>query len=260
MLTKSIITALLTLLSCSVSLAQSKTAALPPAVDHAIIQRRRIVIIRSARLAKQFPLRRTATVTYPIVSGLPPVILHRVRSTLSFKNIFDYSLDEYRNDAWLTEFDYVVNYNANSLLDITFSQSGVAAYPDEQSRHFLINLADGSVIKSSDAFAAGTLAQLASLVDLKLQSELAQIEKRNASATDIEQADKESISEAYENLKFEVQNLDDFSVSNRGITFLYDAGFPHVIKAFEPQGRYFFSYQQLKPFLKSNGPLVRFIR
>ena len=44
----------------------------------------------------------------------------RVRALLDFKNIFGYSLKEYREDAWLTEFDYVVNHNGNSLLDITF--------------------------------------------------------------------------------------------------------------------------------------------
>ncbi len=57
-----------------------------------------------------------------------------------------------------------------------------------------------------------------------------------------------------------VQNLDDFSVGRMGITFLYDAGFPHVFKAFEPQGRYFFNYAQLKPYLKDDGPLGQFIR
>ena len=47
--------------------------------------------------------------------------------------------------------------------------------------------------------------------------------------------------EAYEALKFEAQNLDEFSVGRKGVTFLYDAGFPHVIRALEPDGHYFFS-------------------
>ena len=51
----------------------------------------------------EFSQRKTAVVTYPIVTGLRPNILKRVPTLLSFKNIFDYSLSEYRNDAWLSE-------------------------------------------------------------------------------------------------------------------------------------------------------------
>ncbi|HYJ45883.1 MAG TPA: hypothetical protein VEV81_04655, partial [Pyrinomonadaceae bacterium] len=61
-------------------------------------------------------------------------------------------------------------------------------------------------------------------------------------------------------VKFKSADLDDFSVGARGITFLYDAGFPHVVQALEPVGRYFFSYAQLKPYIKRDGPLALFIR
>lgn len=228
--------------------------------DHVILQRRKIVLVRSAQLAKRFPSRKTASVTHPVVRGPGnDVVLRRVRSALDFKNIFGYSLDDYRNDSWLTEFSYVVNYNSNYLFDITFTQSGLAAYPDEQSKHFLINLRDGSIIKARDVFESDKLKSIAAMVDTKLQSELEQIEKENASSN-ADSQDKESIRGAYEELKFEVQNLDDFSVGRIGITFLYDAGFPHVFKAFEPQGRYFFNYAQLKPYLKDDGPLGQFIR
>ncbi len=127
--------------------AQTKTT--QPADDHVTIQRRRIVLVRPAKLARQFPERRTAVVTYPIVGGLKnAAVLRRVRSTFEFKNIFDYSLKEYREDAWLSEFSYEVNYNKNYLLDITFRQSGIAAYPDEHTKHFLLNLKNGRVVKA----------------------------------------------------------------------------------------------------------------
>jgi hypothetical protein len=78
--------------------------------------------------------------------------------------------------------------------------------------------------------------------------------------SDYDQAESQSIVEALEDMKFGPENLDDFSVSTRGITFLYDAGLPHVIRAFEPEGRYFFSYSELTPYLNRNGPLGQFIR
>jgi len=229
--------------------------------DRAVIQRRRVVLVRRGQLAKQFPHKRRAIVTYPVVSGLrDPQVLRRVRSLLEFKNIFDYSLKEYTEDAWLSEFGYVVNHNGNSLLDITFTQSGSAAYPDDQEKHFLINLRDGSVVKATDAFESDKLASLAAAVDRKLQHELREIAAENDKDKSSDAGEKESIKQAYENLKFEISNLDEFSVGRKGISFLYDAGFPHVIQALAPAGRYLFTYAELKPYIKRDGPLGQFVR
>lgn len=231
------------------------------AEDRAVIQRRRIVLVRHGQLARDFPHKKRAVVTYPIVSGLSdPAVLRRVRALLDFKNIFDYSLKEYREDAWLSEFGYVVNHNGNSLLDITFRQSGSGAYPDDHEKHFLIDLSDGSLVKASEAFQASKLASLAAAVDRKLQQELKQIETENMGATDAGPLDKESIRQAHENLKFEISNLDDLSVGRKGITFLYDAGMPHAMQTLEPAGRYLFTYAELKPYIKRNGPLGQFVR
>ena len=218
------------------------------------------MLVRSPEVARHFPKRKTAIITYPVITGLKPNVLNKVRAHLSFKNIFDYSLAEYRNDAWLSEFSYVVNHNADSLLDITFTQSGVAAYPDEQSRHFLIDLRSGKLVTAADAFQLEKLTLLIAQVDAELQSEIARLRKDNAAATDRDQDQKTSVNDAYEILKIELKDLDNFSVSRRGITFLYDAGFPHVIKALEPRGRYFFSYDRLKPYIRSDGPLGQFVR
>lgn len=239
---------------------QTQTAQGPPARDRAIIQRRKIELVRSAALAKQFPDRKTAIVTYPVISGLNPAALRRVRSLLTFKNIFDYSLKEYRSDAWLTEFTFDVNHNADYLLDITFMQSGMAAYPDEQSKHFLIDIRNGKKIVAKDAFQVAKLEILAALVDKRLQDEIESLKKDNAGSTDIDPVQKASINDAYSVLKFEIKDLDDFSVSQKGITFLYDAGFPHVIKALEPDGRYLFPFAELKPYIKADGPLGQFVR
>jgi hypothetical protein len=242
----------------SVNSQAGQTSNAKPTPDHALIQRRRIVLTRSAQLIKEFPHKRQAVVVYPIVSGLNAVVLRRVHSILDFKNIFDYSLKEYREDTWLSEFSYVVNYNKNYLLDITFTQSGSAAYPDDQSKHFLINLRDGSVIKASDVFVSEKLASLSVAVNRKLQTELKEILKSlEESKSDAE--DVRIAGEAQEPLEYKVENLDDFSVGAKGITFLYDAGYPHAIQAFQPNGRYFFTYSELKPFIKREGPLGQFI-
>jgi hypothetical protein len=219
---------------------QAGVPRLTSAGDHAVIQRRKIVLARSPRLVKQFPFKRRANVVYPVVNGLSAPVLRRVRSVLDFKNIFDYSLKEYREDTWLEEFSYVVNHNGNFLQDITFSQSGSAAYPDEQSRHFLINLRDGRVIKASDVFITRELAQLSALVNLSCRKSLKRFCSLLENQTVIPKTSP-SPPRHRKPLEFKVENLDDFSVSAKGVTFLYDAGYPHAIRAFEPIGRYFFN-------------------
>jgi hypothetical protein len=174
---------------------------------------------------------------------------------LAIKNIIGSSLDDYRDDGWLTEFAYKIDFNRNHFLDITFTQSGIGAYPDEHNRHFLINLKDGRVIKRTDVLVAARLEELASLVDAQLQKELKDIARENAGSTS---EYMESLASQGE-LKFRVKTLDYISVGAKGITFLYDADFPHVIKAFQPTGAYFFSYSKLKPYIKLDGPLGQFI-
>lgn len=227
--------------------------------DRVIVKPRTIVIVRSGKLARDFPEKRRATIRFPMISGLGDTsVLRRVQAILQIKNVFDTSVAEYREDNWLEEFDYKVNYNKNYLLDVTFSQSGSGAYPDSQTKHFAINLKNGTVIKASDAFVSNKLNPLAGLVGAKFRAELAQILKDLAES----KSDPEDIriaKEAQEALEFKLSDIDDFSISDKGVTFLFDAGYPHAIQAFEPEGRYFFSYEELKSYIKRDGPLGQFI-
>jgi len=228
--------------------------------DRVIVKPRTIVIVRSGKIVKDFPEKKRATIKSPVISGLADVrVLRKVQSILQIKNVFDTSVAEYREDNWLEEFDYKVNYNKNHILDLTFTQSGSGAYPDTQTKHFAINLQDGAVIKASNAFAADKLDALTALVRSKFQAELAQNLKDLADS----KSDPEDIriaKEAQEALEFKLSDIDDFSIGDKGVTFLYDAGYPHVIQALEPNGEYFFSYSELRPYIKRDGPLGQFIQ
>jgi hypothetical protein len=229
-------------------------AAVPEGVPSVVIRKRRIVLVRTGKFVRDFPERKRAIVSYPVIAGPKnSPVLRKVRALFDFKNIFDTSLAEYRADTWLSEFDYKVNYNRNFILDITFTQDGIGAYPDTQSKHFAINLSNGELIQAADAFNSSSLDALAALVDKKLQAEIQQIIKDNSE-------ERESVEGMMKELKFDAAKLNDFSIGDKGITFLYDAEFPHVVQAVEPVGRYFFSYAQLKPYIKRDGPLGIFVR
>jgi hypothetical protein len=226
------------------------------AQDRVVIQPRKVVLLRSGKVARNFPERKSAIVRYPIVRGLSDTaVLRRIQNTLAIKNVFDSSLEEYRQDGWLSEFDYKVNYNKNYLLDITFSQSGMGAYPDTQTKHFLINLKTGRVIKADDVFKPDSFATLATMANQKLKAETRERIKEAEADKDSDADQKNSLREQLGQLTSTVENLDEFSISDRGVTFLYDAGFPHVIQALQPDGRYFFSYAELRPYIERNGPL-----
>jgi hypothetical protein len=227
-----------------------------PAADRVTITPRKITLIRRGEVARNFPERRKAVVTYPVVSMRDQAVLRKVRAILDFKNIFETTLAEYRADPWLEEFSYDVNYNQNYILDLTFWQTGSAAYPDTQHKHFTIDLRRGAVVKATDVFLVDKLEQLASLVNAKLQQELKDSTPEILKSGEISANDLRDLHDA---LKFEVKNLDDFEFATDGLVFLYDAGFPHVIQAIQPDGRYRFTYKELKPYLKPDGLLWQFV-
>ena len=194
----------------------------------------------------------------PTVSGLSdPVVLARVRSQLEIKKAFNSTLQEYREDTWLSDLGYKVNYNADYLLDITFTQDGLGAYPDTHEHHILINLRNGARVRAADVFEATKIDALVELVNRELQRELQKLLSENIAGLQHDD-ERQVLRDAYGHLNFDRLNLDEFSVSKTGVTFLFDAAFPHVMKALEPQGRYFLSYKTLNDYIRRDGPLGRF--
>jgi hypothetical protein len=230
--------------------------------DGVVLEKKTVVIVRRGKVARDFPEKKRATISFPVIKGglSNQAVLNKVRSLLQVKNIFDTSIEEYRAETWLEEFDYTVNYNKSYILDITFMQSGSGAYPDTQQKHLAINLKTGRLIKAADIFKSGSLDELTAVLDKKLQAEIKQRLKDIEQSKDYDAEEKKSLPEMFENLKFEATNLDEFSISDKGITFMYDAGFPHVVQALQPDGQYFFSYAELGAYLKHKGSAASLIQ
>ncbi|HUQ31213.1 MAG TPA: hypothetical protein VM095_03790 [Pyrinomonadaceae bacterium] len=245
---------LLSSLSYAASSSSPAVAASSEGMPSVVIQKRRVVIVRTGKAIRDFPEKKRAIVSYPVIIGPKnSAVLRKIRALFDFKNIFGSSLAEYRAETWLSEFDYKVNYNRNFILDITFTQDGSGAYPDTNTRHFSINLKNGELIKAADAFSSSSLDELAALVDEKLQAE-------NQATIRDSGDDRETARDLLKDLKIKASDLNDFSISEKGVTFLYDAKFPHMVQALAPTGEYFFSFAELKPYIKREGPLARFLQ
>jgi hypothetical protein len=245
------------LLALAIILSLSAQSRMAVAQDRVIIQPRTVVLAPARKETARHPARAKATARYPIILGLTNAsVLARIQHMLAVKSIFGSTLEEYRRDEGFEDFDYKLNYNKNYLLDITFSHSGMGgAYPSTERKHFLINLKNGMIVKATDAFKAEALATLARMANQKLKAETKDLVKVVAEDKEQDAEQKASLKEQLEQLTFTIESLNQFSVSDKGVTFLYDAGFPHVIQALQPDGEYFFTHAELRSYIKPTGPL-----
>ncbi len=205
---------------------------------------------------KGFEHKKTFTITYPKVSGLTAALNKKIENTLSYERVFDFTVKEEINELfWLYEADYAVDYNNKGILAVALSINGSGAYPSGSTKHIVVNTKNGNQIKAADVFTK--LPELARFADKSLQSRIKKeiAERRKDSAED-----GETLQENLSGAKFKAENLEFFSINQKGVTFHYEFGFPHVILALEPDDNFFFTYNQLKPFIKQDGLLNQFIR
>jgi hypothetical protein len=162
-----------------------------------------------------------------------------------------------KDDDWLTSLDYQVIYNKNNILDIRLAMDGLGAYPDTSYKYLVFDLRTGNEIAIQDVFTQ--LPKLRNMIRGKMKrQELALGRAMRKELAVQRQMDSEG--EDYPPPeKLELKRLEGFSVSDQGVTFLYDYGFPHVALALEPPGKFFFTWAQLKPSIRRDGLLARFI-
>ncbi|HEY0460469.1 MAG TPA: hypothetical protein VGC97_15140 [Pyrinomonadaceae bacterium] len=218
--------------------------------------------IYTRKFKVSFKEKKTFTITYPIVSGtISAAARKKLEDNISYRSVFETSLNEnLRESDWLSEAYYKVGYNKNGILVISLTQEGAGAYPDSQTITKVIDLKTGEQVKFADVFEGD--AKFAQLVNGRLALEKKEIiegidtDKTNYSSDEDRKNDKEMIN----NLSFSAENFDEFSVNDKGVTIYYDAGFPHVIQALQPEGRYFFTWAEVKPFIKPASLLAKFVR
>jgi len=200
--------------------------------------------------------KKSFTVIRPRVKGLTPALNKKVETAISYEKVANFNLKEELTEIqWLEEASYEVNYNKNGILDITIFMSGSGAYPSVYQKTIVVNLKTGAQVRPPDVFT--NLAGLAAEVKKAQRAEM-----KNATEEykkDPETADFDGL-EYFREANFTVKNLNEFSVSDKGVTFIYNYGFPHVVLALEPEGRFFYSWTELKSFVRRDGLLARFAR
>ena len=195
----------------------------------------------------------------PVVSGLvDPAAQKKIDALLTPEALLDEPLSDVRTEAALVKSasdpsvgvqgsTFTVDYNRHGVLEINSICMYEGAYPSANRHHVLIDLRSGAPI-GREAFRSSMIAPLLAHLDVPVHAE----EKR--AKPDL--ADAGFGTELLE-LDFPPEGLDSFSVSDAGVTFHLDYGFPHVVLALQPKGDFFMSWTELAPYIEPTGPLAR---
>jgi hypothetical protein len=208
--------------------------------------------VYTRKVSEGFDNWREVSVMSPKISNFNKNISAKISEQISYWKNFEITLNQVKTELGIIELSYKVNYNKNFILDITLTQESQQAYPWTEKRFIVLDLRTGKRIKTADVFKANSLGTITKMIQSAMKREL---EKKDF--------EPETAFAFKSDVKLETVKLSDlegFSVSDKGITFLFDYDFNFASLADEPAGRYFFSWKQLKPYLKTDGLFARFAR
>jgi hypothetical protein len=201
----------------------------------------------------QYDFKKTFTVRRPIAKAPTPALSKKITAAISPEKVLELNVREELNEyQWLEEADYKVLFNQNGVLCMELWMMGTAAYPDSVTKRVVINAATGATVRPADVFQ--DLPTLARAVKKAQSAEVA------AATKEIKSDSEARPEELFSETNFTVEDFKEFSVNTKGVTFYYDYGFPHVLEAMQPSGEYHFSWARIKPFVRTDGLLARFVR
>jgi hypothetical protein len=200
--------------------------------------------------------KKTFTINYPIVKAATPALTKKIQAAISYSSVLGLNLKEELGPVqWLEEADYDVIYNTDGVFSIDLEMNGSGAYPSGITRSVVIDIRTGTRATAANTFV--NLPALTAMIKQSLRDEIdaAIVEiKRDPENGELDTA------ELFKNADLKRKDLEGFSAEENGVIFKYDYGFPHVIQALQPEGRFFFTWEQLKPYIARRGLLSRIAR
>jgi hypothetical protein len=197
--------------------------------------------------------KRTFSIRSPIAKASTALLSQKITAAISPIKVLEIDLKEEKGEyQWLEEADYKVLFNQRGVLCVELWMTGTAAYPDSVTKTVVVDIAKGTRVTINDVLK--DLDKLAPLVKKKQHAEV-------LAATQGMKKDPDADPKAlFSETNFTTEDFGEFAVDAKGVTFIYDYGFPHVLEALQPDGKYHFTWAKLKPFLRSDGLLARFVR
>lgn len=175
------------------------------------------------------------------------VIEPKVDSPRSFERPFP---DAEGNPFWLDSLAYRVNYNAHGILDITYVQSGTGAYSWSSLENRTYDTKSGRVLRGSDVFREERRQMLEEALANRVRDAIERqrnVEPESREYLTDELADSAAAGDS--------TSWDRFVVTPDGVILFVNFGLPNVVKAFTPRSEYAFSWSEIEPYLREDGPL-----
>jgi hypothetical protein len=112
-----------------------------------------------------------------------------------------------------------------------------------------VSLKTGKILRARDLFKAEGFGAIAQIIEPMMQQEILK------KISEFQKEDSDINEDLFSKHHFQMKNVDDFIIGKKGVTFLYNFDFPHVIKAAEPSGAYLIPYSKLTPYIRQDGAL-----
>lgn len=217
-----------------------------------LITPHRVVYKRSKPLSED---KARIVVDYPRVQGASRIISRRIERSISLERVLDLDLKrEMSGDQWLESAGFVVNYNKNGILSITLSMSGTVQFYSTMERSVVVDLKSGKQVPAGSVF--DDLDGVRKMVSAHQQAE---IEQALLDIPKIEGYADFDGARWFRDSRITLINLREFSVSEEGVTFKYDYGFPRIMLEVQPPGVFLITWSELQPFIRRRGLLGKFV-
>jgi hypothetical protein len=213
---------------------------------------RRIIYKRTKPLSED---KAKIIIDYPRVKAASPRVSRRIEHAISFAEVFNLSLRrEMSGEQWLESAGFFVNYNKNDILSITLSMNGTGQFYSTMERSVVVDLNTGK-----QATAGSVFDNLDGVRDLVYKKQQAEIEQAMIDIPKIEGYSDFDSGRWFGDSNITLLNLQEFSVSEEGVTFKYDYGFPRIMKDIQPEGNFLITWRELKPYIRRGGLLGKFV-
>ena len=202
--------------------------------------------------------KKTLSIRRPIATAATPELSRKITSVIDPVKVLEINIKEELTEMqWLSEADFQEVFNHQGVLTVELWMEGSSAYTDGVTKYVVVDVANGERLMPSAAFT--DIPGLIAAIKKKQSAEVEKAIKEIKADPEIAAADDDP-RRLFEYTDFEEKDLDNFAVDMAGVAFFYDYGFPNVLKALEPDGELRLSWDEVKPFLKQDGLLARFIR
>ncbi len=196
------------------------------------------------------------TINRPIAKASTVALSRKITSLIDPVKVLEIDLkDELTENQWLSEADFEEVFNEQGVLTMMLWMEGSAAYSDGVTKYVVIDVAKGERLTPAAAFV-----DLPGLLSAVKKKQSAEVEKAIKDIKADPEFPKDSDPrELFSDAAFETKDLDNFAIDRAGVAFFYDYGFPNAIKALEPDGELRLSWAEVRPFIKKDGLLARFV-